>query len=310
MDCCEGQNPRKEKAGGEYPGAMTSEHVIEATGLERRYGDIQALKGADLNLKKGEFLGLLGPNGAGKTTTLRMIACLERRDAGDLRVMGHDPNTGSSEILGRLGVVPQELAIYDTLTAKENLDFFAGMHGLSGARKKERVKWALQVSGLTERAGDLVSGFSGGMKRRLNLVVGLLHEPDLVLLDEPTVGVDPQSRNHLFEMIESLRGQVSLIYTTHQMGEIERLCDRIVIMDEGQVVVQGTWSELQGLPGVKDQQVSHLELEDSQRAEEAAQILQKAGIPCQLEGRGADLESIFLATTGKALRDSNQQEAQ
>ncbi|MDF1837065.1 MAG: ABC transporter ATP-binding protein [Planctomycetota bacterium] len=248
---------------------MSSSHVIEASGLERRYGEIQALKGTDLHLEKGEFLGLLGPNGAGKTTTLRLIACLEQRDGGQLSVMGHDPNKGSTQILGRLGVVPQELAIYDNLTALENLNFFAGMHGLTGTHKVDRVQWALQVSGLEDRAGDLVQGFSGGMKRRLNLVVGLLHEPDLVLLDEPTVGVDPQSRNHLFDMIEGLRGQVSLIYTTHMMGEIERLCDRIVIMDEGKAVVQGTLDELQHLPGVKDQRVSQLELEDPQRAAEA-----------------------------------------
>ena len=288
---------------------MTREYVIEAQGLERSYGEIQALKGMDLRLAKGEFLGLLGPNGAGKTTTLRLIACLEKRDAGTLRVLSEDPNTGSSLILGRLGVVPQELAIYEAMTALENLNFFAGMHGLTGAHKKKQVRWALEVSGLTERAGDLVAGFSGGMKRRLNLVVGLLHAPDLVLLDEPTVGVDPQSRNHLFDMIESLRGQVSLIYTTHQMGEIERLCDRIVIMDEGKVVAEGTMDELQDLPGVRDQRVSQLELKDSSRAAEAERILKEQGIECQLEGRGADLESIFLATTGKALRDGNQQEA-
>lgn len=288
---------------------MNSEIVIEASGLQRRYGVIQALEGMDLRVKKGEFLGLLGPNGAGKTTTLRLIACLEARDGGALRVLGHDPSSGSTEILGRLGVVPQELAIYETLTALENLNFFAGMHGLSGAHKKERVQWALQTSGLADRAGDLVEGYSGGMKRRLNLVVGLLHEPDLVLLDEPTVGVDPQSRNHLFDMIEGLRGKVSLIYTTHQMGEIERLCDRIVIMDEGKVVAQGTLPELQGLPGVQDQQISHLEIKDAGRANDAAELLRKNGIDCQLEGRGANLESIFLATTGKALRDGNQQEA-
>ncbi len=288
---------------------MSSSHVISASGLERRYGDIQALKGMDLHLERGEFLGLLGPNGAGKTTTLRLIACLEARDGGDLRVLGEDPNTHSATILGKLGVVPQELAIYDTLTALENLSFFAAMHGLTGARKSERVQWALEVSGLSDRAGDLVQGFSGGMKRRLNLVVGLLHEPGLVLLDEPTVGVDPQSRNHLFDMIEGLRGEVSLIYTTHMMGEIERLCDRIVIMDEGKAVVQGTMDELQHLPGVKDQRVSQLEIQDASRAAEAAKLLEAQGIACNVEGRGADLESIFLATTGKALRDGTGEEA-
>ncbi len=288
---------------------MSSQKVIEAAGLERRYGEVQALQGMDLQLTQGEFLGLLGPNGAGKTTTLRLIACLEKQDKGDLRVLGFNPASDSTSILGKLGVVPQELAIYDTLSAKENLDFFAGMHGLVGARKKERVSWALEVSGLIDRAGDLVEGFSGGMKRRLNLVVGLLHEPDLVLLDEPTVGVDPQSRNHLFQMIEGLRGKVSLIYTTHQMGEIERLCDRIVIMDEGKVVAQGTMDDLQDLPGVREQRVSHLTIQQAGQAEEAARVLKESGIECQVDNSGADLESIFLATTGKALRDGNQQEA-
>ncbi len=301
--------PRKEWGCWGYPGPMSSQKVIEASGLERSYGEVHALQGLDLSLLHGEFLGLLGPNGAGKTTTLRLIACLEKQDRGNLRVLGFEPNSDSTSILGRLGVVPQELAIYDTLTARENLEFFAGMHGLVGARKKERVQWALEVSGLGERSGDLVQGFSGGMKRRLNLVVGLLHEPDLVLLDEPTVGVDPQSRNHLFQMIEGLRGQVSLIYTTHQMGEIERLCDRIVIMDEGRVVAEGTMGDLQALPGVREHLVSHLEIAEASQAEEAERVLKERGINCKLDNRGADLESIFLATTGKALRDGNNQEA-
>ncbi|MCB9909665.1 MAG: ABC transporter ATP-binding protein [Planctomycetes bacterium] len=271
--------------------------------MQRRFGEQTALAGLDLVLHRGEFLGLLGPNGAGKTTTLRMISCVDRPDAGTVRVLGCDPATDSPKILARMGVVPQELALYDSLTARENLDFFAGLYGMPTGQRRERVGWALEHAGLVDRASSRVGGFSGGMKRRLNLVAALMHEPELVLLDEPTVGVDPQSRNHLLEMIDGLRGKVSLIYTTHQMGEIERLCDRIAIMDQGRVVANGTLEELRIQAEDSLGGDHRLELQDGAQMERAMQILQREGVACSTISVGADLESIFLATTGKALRD-------
>ena len=235
-----------------------------------------------------------------------MVSCLDRPDRGTVEVLGQSAADSQDAILGRIGVVPQELALYDDLSARENLEFFAGLYGLGGAQRAERVDWALSAAGLQERANSRVGGFSGGMKRRLNLVTALMHEPELVLLDEPTVGVDPQSRNHLLEMIAGLRGKVSLIYTTHQMGEIEKLCDRIAIMDEGRVVAQGTMDELraqaeQGLGGTQN-----LQLVDAGQLERAQRVLLDAGIACQNVQVGGDLESIFLATTGKALRDGDE----
>ena len=277
--------------------------AIQMEGLEKSFGEQKALAGLDLDLGRGEFLGLLGPNGAGKTTCLRMISCLERADKGKLRVLGQDPSKGRDGILGRMGVVPQELALYDDLSARENLDFFAGLYGKVGTRRAEMVAWALGEARLVDRANSRVGEFSGGMKRRLNLVAALLHEPELVLLDEPTVGVDPQSRNHLLDMIAGLRGKVSLIYTTHQMGEIERLCDRIAIMDEGRVVAQGTMEELRKAAQEQSGAGQRIELESGGDLARAKEVLEAAGISSSLVDVGGDLESIFLATTGKALRD-------
>ncbi|MEZ6003627.1 MAG: ABC transporter ATP-binding protein [Planctomycetota bacterium] len=279
--------------------------AVEIRGLTRRYGDQVALAGLDLTLERGEFLGLLGPNGAGKTTTLRMISCMDRPDAGTCRVLGMDVGGQADPILARLGVVPQELALYDAMTARENLEFLARLQGLSVAKAQERIAQALEAAGLKDRADTRVQGFSGGMKRRLNLVASLLHGPELVLLDEPTVGVDPQSRNHLLEMIEGLRGQVSLIYTTHQMGEIERLCDRIAIMDRGRLVAIGTMDELRAQAAGGG--ATALQLERAEDRERALQVLAEAGIGLRAVHSGGDLEEIFLATTGRSLRDEVEQ---
>lgn len=280
-------------------------YALQLQGLTRRYGEQTALRGFDLALERGEFLGLLGPNGAGKTTTLRMISCVDQPDEGTVEVLGLSAATQADAILGRIGVVPQEIALYDELTALENLEFYAGLYGLQGAQRSERVTWALEQAGLQDRKGSRVGGFSGGMKRRLNLVAALMHEPELVLLDEPTVGVDPQSRNHLLEMIAGLRGSVSLIYTTHQMGEIEKLCDRIAIMDEGRLVASGTMDELRAQAQSQLGGGQRLHLEDASQLQRAIEILQGQGVAASTVQVGADLESIFLATTGKALRDGD-----
>ncbi len=262
---------------------------------------------ADLSLtvRRGESVGLLGPNGAGKSTTLRILSTLLNADGGSARVLGLDPRTSGAEIRSRIGVVPQEIALYSTMSAKENLVFFADLAGVARGRVGERVDWALEIAGLTDRRDSRVSEFSGGMKRRLNLVAALLHEPELVFLDEPTAGVDPQSRNHIFEQVESLRAEsdVTLVYTTHQMGEVERLCDRIVILDRGRVVADGSLSELQGLEAVQRETAPRLRLKGAAELDRAAALLREHGFQFDAESGHADLESIFLSLTGRALRD-------
>jgi ABC-2 type transport system ATP-binding protein len=206
----------------------------------KRFGQVEALRGASLALRPGELLGLLGPNGAGKTTLIRAITGRVRLDAGTVAL--RDAAGGAR---APLGVVPQELALYPLLTARENLRAFGELNGVAGAVLRERVDAALQWSGLGDRADQIVRGFSGGMKRRLNLACGVLHEPPVVLLDEPTVGVDPQSRERLYDMLASLRARgTSLLLTTHQLDEAESRCDRVAVLDHGVVIATGTVPEL------------------------------------------------------------------
>ena len=239
--------------------------------LSYAYGERVAVNSASLTCRRAEILGLLGPNGAGKTTLLSCIAGLLRDYEGTL-TFGGEPFRPSEDAASRarLGLVPQELALYSDLTARENLRFFAGMQGVAAAEVEASVQRGLELAGLLDRADDRVSTYSGGMKRRLNLAVGELHDPDLLLLDEPTTGVDPQSRNHLFESLLTLRDRGrTMIYTSHYMEEVQRLCDRIVVVNEGQVIGVGT----------------------------AAELAEQAGTP------GANLEEAFLAMTGRSLRD-------
>jgi len=273
--------------------------AIEVRGLVRRFGARTAVDGLDFELARGEALGLLGPNGAGKTTTIRVLSTLCAPSAGSVRVLGLDPQREAAALRARIGVVPQELALYDTLRARENLVFYGRMHGLSGARLDRRVDWALELAGLRDRALDLVRTYSGGMKRRLNIVAALLHEPELVFMDEPTVGVDPQSRNHVFEMVERLHAEgLTLVYTTHQLGEVERLCDRIVILDAGRSVGQGTLAELQRGQGQAAKTYARVELDERTRAR-----LEGAGLAFRVEQELPNLEAVFLSLTGRALRD-------
>jgi len=212
-------------------------------GLVKRFGDVTALNGITLNLNPGECLGLLGPNGAGKSTLIRTVVGRVIPDAGTVLVFGRPAGSGGAR--AALGWVPQELAIYPRLTCRENLQTFGRYHGLGRASLQSAVAHCLEWAALADRAGERVSNLSGGMKRRLNMAVGLIHEPRLMLMDEPTVGVDPQSRNRIFEMIETLHAKgMSIIYTTHYMEEAERLCDRIAIVDHGRIIAQGTKDEL------------------------------------------------------------------
>jgi len=278
--------------------------AIQVTGLRRSFDSQKAVDGLDLTVLRGEALGLLGPNGAGKTTTLRILSTLTARDAGEVRVLGLDPAVDGAALRARIGVVPQEIALYDTLTARENLEFFSAAHGVPRARIASRVDWALEAAGLADRASSRVAHYSGGMKRRLNIVASMLHEPELLFLDEPTAGVDPQSRNHVFEFIETQRAAgMTLVYTTHLLGEVERICDRIVVMDRGRAVASGTLAELQELPIVQRALGAGLELAPGADLHEAARILSSAGIAAEVREAKPGLEEIFLALTGRGLRD-------
>ena len=285
--------------------------ALEISHLAKSFGTNVAVADLSMNVRRGESVGLLGPNGAGKSTTLRILSTLLNADGGTARVLGLDPETSGAEIRSRIGVVPQDIALYGTMSAAENLSFFAELAGVARARVGERVDWALEIAGLTDRRSSRVSDFSGGMKRRLNLVAALLHEPELVFLDEPTAGVDPQSRNHIFEQVERLRAEsdVTLVYTTHQMGEVERLCDRIVIMDRGRVVADGSLGELQRLDEVQRETAPRLRLGDAQELDRAAALLREHGFQFEAESGHADLESIFLSLTGRALRDGHAADA-
>ena len=222
--------------------------LLTVQDVKKRFRQTQALDGAGLKLEAGEWLGLLGPNGAGKTTLVRAIAGRVRLDGGEMTLLGKRLDGNASEaaaVRQQLGIVPQELAIYPLLTAVENLQAFGRLHSVSAAELKRRIPWALEWTGLADRAREKTKNFSGGMKRRLNIACGVLHRPTVVLLDEPTVGVDPQSRERIWEMLGQLRQDgASLLLTTHQLDEAERVCDRIAIIDRGRTIADGTLAEL------------------------------------------------------------------
>ena len=222
---------------------MATHDVLTVTGARKKFGDVTALDGATLSLRQGELLALLGPNGAGKTTLIRAISGRVQLDAGEIRVF--ERTLAGRKTAPELGIVPQELAVYPLLTARENLEAFGRLQGLSSSDVADRVKWALAVTALEERANESVKGFSGGMKRRLNIACGVIHRPKIVLLDEPTVGVDPQSRERIYDMLGALtREGVSLLLTTHHLEEAEARCTRTVIIDHGKVIAGGTLNEL------------------------------------------------------------------
>ncbi len=225
--------------------------ILEANGLAKKYGDFVAVKDISFTMEEGEVFGLLGPNGAGKSTTISMLTCLFPPTAGSIRICGHDVTKEPDEVKRLIGIVPQDLALYPTLSGRDNLVFYGQMFGLGGADLKRRVDTVLQMVGMTERARDPVKAYSGGMKRRINLAAGLVHGPKILFLDEPTVGVDPQSRNHIFESVERLNREqgLTILYTSHYMEEVERLCSRVAIVDRGQVVAQDTPKNLVAMLG-------------------------------------------------------------
>ena len=316
-------------------GPPAARPVLEVSGLVRRFGDLTAVDGVSFHIAAGETYGLLGPNGAGKTTTISMVAGLLAADAGEVRVAGERMGPRAIAPKRRLGLVPQDLAIYPELSARENLMFFGHLHGMRGAELKRRTAEVLDLIGLADRAKGQTKEFSGGMKRRLNIGIGLLHHPDLLILDEPTVGVDPQSRNAILEAVEALSTEgMAVLYTTHYMEEAERLCDRIGIIDAGTIQAEGTRDELIRIIGELDE----IRLVGTGDLAAALAALQEIGAVerAVLEGRQIllhvrdaptavatvvttagrsgveladveitrpDLESVFLHLTGKGLRD-------
>ncbi|HEV7611187.1 MAG TPA: ABC transporter ATP-binding protein [Steroidobacteraceae bacterium] len=317
--------------------------MLSISHLQKRFGERVAVDDVSFEVRAGETIGLLGPNGAGKTTTLSMMSGIARPDGGSVSFDGQIVHQDANHLKMRVGLVPQDLALYDELSAWANLELFGGLYGLAGARLATRADDALRLVGLADRRRDRVKEFSGGMKRRLNIAGALLHDPELVLLDEPTVGVDPQSRNAIFENLEELkrRGK-TLVYTTHYMEEAERLCDRIVIIDHGKVIANDTvhglyrrlpasrvvalefdgatatdavLAGLGALTGICAVQRTaagvRVEMEDfGTPLARALEIIAGAGLRvASLETGRTSLEDVFIALTGHALRDGAKADA-
>jgi len=311
--------------------------MLQADALKKSYGKLVAVNCVSLRAGAGETIGLLGPNGAGKTTTVSMIAGLIRPDSGSVQIEGRPLGGDTDPNKRRIGLVPQELALFDELTARANLELFAALYDLDGTAAKRAIGEALELVGLTDRAQERVKNYSGGMKRRLNLAAALLHDPQILLLDEPTVGVDPQSRNAIFDNLEVLkhRGK-TLLYTTHYMEEAERLCDRVIIIDHGKVVADDTLpglyrllpvtnllavelvdgqdglrlDELLPLPGVRSVKLEAgtLRVGVQDLATETPRVLQwlveRGHLYHHVASERANLETVFLTLTGRSLRDA------
>ena len=248
-----------------------AEQFLVATEIRKSFDGIHAVDGVSFAIERQEVFGLLGPNGAGKTTTIRMLSTVLPPDSGDVQIGGHSVLRESDEVRKLIGVCPQELALYPELSAMDNLVFFGRLAGLSGRDAKQSAHVNLELVGLAERAKDIVDKFSGGMKRRVNIAIALMTRPQLLFLDEPTVGIDPQSRNHIFDTVLNLRDEgMTVLYTTHYMEEADRLCDRLGIIDHGQLIALGTPHELKSQIGSPDE---------------------------------VTLEQVFLNLTGRSLRD-------
>lgn len=314
-----------------------AEPILTTKDLKKKYGDLEAVKGISFNVLRGEIFSLLGPNGAGKTTTISMLSCLLEPTAGEAEINGHKIPKEAMAVKRVIGVVPQEIALYDTLSAKQNLVFWGQMYDMKGKALDNRIAEVLEQIGLKERADDRVETFSGGMKRRLNIGVGLMHKPQLLFMDEPTVGIDPQSRRRILDTVKDLKKQgMTVLYTTHYMEEAEELSDRVGIIDHGKLIALGTQKELTRLVG--SQETLRLHLGEGDSSEETAEMLGTLPVVTHAGGvngevvltveeaaealpaivskaneaniriRSIDieepnLEAVFLHLTGRALRD-------
>ncbi|HHZ00067.1 MAG TPA: ABC transporter ATP-binding protein [Sedimentibacter sp.] len=309
--------------------------MLKVENLYKNFGNIAAVAGISFEVKRGEVFGLLGPNGAGKSTTISIISTLLPPSRGQIFFEGESIFENSRNLRQKLGIVPQDIALYPTLTGYENLRFWGNLYGLKGAELKKRINEVAEIIGLKERLKDKVEKYSGGMKRRLNIGAALLHKPDLLIMDEPTVGIDPQSRSHILETVLKLNAQgMTIIYTTHYMEEAEELCSRICIMDEGKIIASGTKQELVEL--VKERTRINIKLDnisdnmpqvfkeitgvldaailddtvtlfgengDILLAEIISKVLEEKSKIQSIDIHKPDLEAVFLHLTGKALRD-------
>jgi len=309
--------------------------MIQVRSVSKSYGSIEAVKDVSFNIEKGEIFGILGPNGAGKSTIVNILNTLVKPDKGDVIIDGVNIKNDGKTVKLIMGVVPQEIALYEELSAYENLMFWGGLYDIPKQELVANVNRTLEIVDLVNRKDDRIKTFSGGMKRRINIACSLLHNPKILVLDEPTVGVDPQNRNHIFELIERLNYEgMTIIYTTHYMEEAERFCDKIAIIDTGRIVAQGTLKELRQISDVKDlltikladansEIISRITSENpSFRFDNASftlivecanigndtsviinQIQNSGGVIEKIYSRGTNLESIYLKLTGKELRD-------
>ena len=308
--------------------------VVEIRNLNKRYGSKLAVDNLSLNIAKGEILGLLGPNGAGKTTLINSIIGITPVESGEVRIFGHNMIGNGPEIKRRIGVVPQNIAIINEFSALENVTYFARLYGLRGVELKEGVREALEFTNLWERRKEYPRKFSGGMQRRLNIACSIAHRPELIIMDEPTVGIDPQSRNHILESVRTLRDRgATVVYTSHYMEEVEAVCTRVAIMDNGRLIAEGAKETLASY--VKEEQVAEIELDKAGFTVIEAVKAVRGVKECSLEGSAmtvvldrscnisrvleavtggggaigrinmqqATLEDVFLALTGKKLRD-------
>ncbi len=310
--------------------------IVKMEQLTKKFGEITAVDKMTLEIGEGEIFGLLGPNGAGKSTAINMMTGLLMIDSGSISILGRDIRKDKMAAKANIGIVPQDIAIYEDLTSMENVRFFASLYGLRGKALEEAALEALEFTGLSDKKTDLPRNFSGGMKRRLNIACAIAHKPKLIIMDEPTVGIDPQSRNHILQSVIKLNEMGStIIYTSHYMEEVEEICTRIAIMDHGKVIAMGTSEELRNLindkdvvavtisdpmskvseekireiPGVESVEINEttVKISSAREVENLDKIIQyfvKNNISIKsVESKAPDLESVFLSMTGRKLRD-------
>lgn len=309
--------------------------VLKIEGITKKFKDIAAVDNISLEINEGEIYGLLGPNGAGKSTTINMICGLIKPDKGSISILERDIKKEPDYCKRNIGAVPQDIAIYEDLTAYENVEFFAGLYGLNGEKLRNSVNDALEFTGLSDKAKEFPSKFSGGMKRRLNIACAIAHKPNLIIMDEPTVGIDPQSRNHILQSVKTLNSMGStIIYTTHYMEEAEELCSKISIMDHGKVIAEGTTEELKSLitnvntifvttdsiAKVNERELKNINgvlsieinentikitsSKDINNLDRIILYFTQRGICIKnVESKVPDLETVFLTLTGRKLRD-------